>query len=61
MEQKKLVGQLIKVSNEISKNRKPSANYIQLSEEFIKQQADERGISFDEMVGIIKKELIPNE
>lgn len=61
MEQKKLAGQLIKVSNEISKNRKPSANYIQLSEEFIKQQADEREISFDEMVGIIKKELIPNE
>lgn len=61
MEQKKLVGQLIKVSNEISKNRKPSANYIQLSEEFIKQQADEREISFDEMVEIIKKELIPNE
>jgi len=35
MEQKKLVEQLIKAANEIYKNRKPSANYIQLSEEFI--------------------------
>lgn len=46
MEQKKLVEQLIKASNEISKNRKPSANYIHLSEEFIQQQAYEREISF---------------
>ena len=41
MEQKKLVEQLIKASNEISKNRKPSANYIHLSEGFIQQQADD--------------------
>ncbi len=61
MEQKKLVEQLIKASNEISKNRKPSANYIHLSEEFIQQQADEQKISFDDMVKIIKKELMPNE
>lgn len=54
MKQKKLVEQLIKVSNKISKNRKPSANYIHLSEEFIQQQADEREISFDDMVEIIK-------
>ena len=61
MEQKKLLGQLIRASNEISKNRKPSANYIHLSEEFIQQQADEREISFDDMVEIIKKELNTNE
>lgn len=48
MEQKKLVEQLIKASNEISKNKNPSANYIHLSEEFIQQQADEREISFDD-------------
>lgn len=61
MEQKKLVDQLIKTSNEIYKNRKPSANYIHLSEKFIQQQADERKISFDDMVAIIKNELMPNE
>ena len=55
MEQKKLVEKLIKASNEISKNRKPSANYIHLSEEFIQKKADERGISFDDMVEIIKQ------
>jgi hypothetical protein len=52
---------LIKASNEISKNRNTSANYIHLSEEYIQQQADERKISFDDMVEIIKKELMPNE
>lgn len=61
MEQKKLVEQLTKASNEISKNRKPSANYIHISEEFIQQQVDERKNSFDNMVEIIKNELIPNE
>ena len=59
MEQKKLVEQLIKVSNEISKNRKSSSNYIHLSEKHIQQQADEQKISFDDMVEIIKKELMP--
>jgi hypothetical protein len=52
---------IIKASNEIYKNRKPSANYIHLSKEYIQQQADERKISFDDMVEIIKKELMPNE
>ena len=61
MGQKKLVEQLIKASNEISKNRKPSANYIHLSEEFIQQQADERKISFEDMVEIIKNKLMSNE
>lgn len=60
-EQKKLVEQLIKVSNEISKIRTPSANYIHLSEEYIRQQADARKISFTDMVEIIKKELMPNK
>ena len=46
MEQKELIGKLIKASNEIYKNRTPSANYIHLSEEYIQQQADERKISF---------------
>jgi hypothetical protein len=54
MEQKKLVEHLIKASNKISKNRKPSANYIHLSEEYIQEQANERKISFDDMVEIIK-------
>lgn len=61
MERKKLVEQLIKASNEIFKNRKPGVSYIHLSEEFIQQQADEREISFDDMVEIIEKELNPNE
>lgn len=61
MEQKKLVKKLIKASNEIFKNRKPSASYIHLSEDYIQQQADERKISFDDMVEIFKKELMPNE
>ena len=58
MEQKKLVEQLIKALNEISKNKKPTANYIHLSEEFIQQQADEQKISFDDRVKNIKKELL---
>jgi hypothetical protein len=49
------------VSNEIQKNRKPKAEYIHLSEEFIQQQADERGISFDDMVKIIEEELNPDK
>ncbi len=55
---KKLIERLIKISNEIYKNRKPNANYIHLSEDFIQQQADERKISFDDMVEIIKKRLL---
>ncbi len=56
--QNSLVEKLIKAANEINKKRKPTANYIHLSEEFIQQQADEPNISFDDMVEIIKKELI---
>jgi hypothetical protein len=61
MEQKQLVEKLIKASNEIQKNRKPKSEYIHLSEEFIQQQADERGISFDDMVKIIEEELNPDK
>jgi hypothetical protein len=57
MEQKQIIEKLLKVSNEISKNDKPKANYIHLSEEYIQQRADERGISFDDMVMIIEEEL----
>ena len=52
---------LMKVSNIISKNRHSNANYIELSEKYIQQLADERKISFDDMVEIIRKELIFNE
>ena len=61
MEQKKLVEQLIKVSNAIYKNREPSGNYIHLIEEFIQKQADEQEISLDDMVEIIKCGSLPSE
>ena len=52
---KELLTKLLKVSQEI--DRTPKANYIHLSEEYIQQIADERGISFDDMVMIIEEEL----
>jgi hypothetical protein len=61
MGDKNLIGKLIKASNKISKNRKPSANYIHLNEVYIQQLADEREITFDEMVEIMKTEVRPNE
>lgn len=57
MEQKKLMERLIKATNIISKNRKPSAYYIHLSEKYIQELANERKISFDNMVEIIKYEM----
>jgi hypothetical protein len=57
MAQKKLIEKLIKVSNEIDKNRTGKAEYITLSEDYIQQKANEHGISFDEMVKIIEEEL----
>jgi hypothetical protein len=57
-EQKTLLSKLLKASQEI--DRTPKANYINLSEEFIQKQADEKGITLDEMVEIIKNELKPN-
>ena len=54
-----LVSKLLKASQEI--DRTPKANYIHLSEEFIQKEADEKNISFDEMVNIIKNELKPKQ
>jgi|TARA_R110000787_G_scaffold279448_2_gene389588 hypothetical protein len=56
-EQKKLVSKLLKASNDIHKKRLGQANYIHLSEKFIQQQADEKGVTFDEMVKITEEEL----
>jgi len=56
-EQKKLVTQLLKASNEIHKKRLGGANYIHLPAKFIQQRADEEGVTFDEMVKILEKEL----
>ena len=56
-EQKKLVTQLLKASNEIHKKRLGQANYIHLPAKFIQQRADEEGVTFDEMVKILEKEL----
>ena len=59
--QKKLVSKLLKSSNEIQKKRLGQANYIHLSEKFIQERADEEGVTFDEMVKIIKEELKPKQ
>lgn len=59
--QKKLIKKLNKLSNEIHKYGKSKANYIHLSVEYIQKKADERKVSFDDMVKIIEKELMPNE
>ena len=59
--QKKLVSKLLKSSNEIQKKRLGQANYIHLSEKFIQEQADEEGVTFDEMVKIIEEELKPKQ
>ena len=60
-EQKKLVSKLLKISNEIQKKRLGQANYIHLSEKFIQEQADEKGVTFHEMVKIIEEELKPKQ
>ena len=60
-EQKKLVTQLLKASNEIHKKRLGQANYIHLQAKFIQQRADEEGVTFDEMVKIIEEELKPKQ
>ena len=54
-EQKTILSKLLKASQEI--DRTPKASYIDLSEEFIQKQADEKGITFDEMIEIIENEL----
>lgn len=60
METKLLLDNMMRLSNEISKGRVQSADHnIVLSAEYIQQQADERQISFDDMVVIIQNELKP--
>ena len=56
---KELISKLLRASQEI--DRTPKSNYIHLSEEFIQKQADEKNISFDEMVKIIENELKPKQ
>ena len=56
-EDKELVSKLLKASNEIHKKRLGQANYIHLPAKFIQQRADEEGVTFEEMVKIIEKEL----
>ena len=58
-EQKTLLSKLLKASQEIDRIGK--ANYIHHSEEFIQKQADEKGVTFDEMVEIIENELKPKQ
>jgi hypothetical protein len=55
--QTELVKKLVYISNNIHKMGKPKANYIHLTNEYIQAEADERNISFEEMVEIIEKEL----
>jgi hypothetical protein len=54
-QQKELVSKLLQASETI--NRTPKADYIHLNESYIQSMADENGVSFDEMVNIIKEEL----
>tara|TARA_R110000796_G_scaffold190000_1_gene306750 strand:+ start:606 stop:803 length:198 start_codon:yes stop_codon:yes gene_type:complete len=60
-EDKKLASRLLKASNEIHKKRLGQANYIHLHAQFIQQQADEKGVTFDEMVKIIEEEIKPKQ
>jgi len=55
-EQKMLLSKLLNLSTQ-EIDRIGKANYIHLSEEFIQKQADEKGVTFDEMVEIIQNEL----
>lgn len=58
--QRQLVEKLIIASTEIEKSRRDGkAQYITLSESYIKQIADENNLSFDDMVKIIEDELNP--
>lgn len=58
--QKELVSKLLEASNIISKSEsvyKSKAAYLHLSQEYIELEAQKRGISFTEMIDILKKEL----
>ena len=60
--QRKLVEKLMVASGEIEKFEKDGkAQYITLSESYIKQKADENNLSFDEMVKKIENELSPKQ
>ena len=62
-EQKKLVTQLLKASNEIHKKRlcQDTRFVIQLKAKKIQEMADEEGVTFEEMVKILEKELKPKQ
>ncbi len=57
MDQKKIVKNLILAAQKIEESRISKANHIFLSEDFIQEQADKRGISFDAMIEVIENEL----
>ena len=57
--QKKLVTQLLKASNEIHEKRfcQDTRFVIQLKAQKIQEMADEDGVTFEELVKILEKEL----
>jgi len=57
MNNKKIFENLILAAQKIEESRIGKANYIFLSEDFVKEQADKQGISFDAMIEVIEKEL----
>jgi hypothetical protein len=57
MNNKKIVENLILAAQNIEEARIGKANYIFLSEDFIQEQADKQGISFDAMIEVIENEL----
>lgn len=61
LDKKKLIQDLINISNELNKNGESRFRYIFLTEEFVLKQADELEISFDVMVDIIKNEMFNND
>ena len=61
MEQKKLVGKIIKKANKIQMRGNPKAKYIHVLKEFVQHEADERGISFDEMAEIFRTVMNPKK
>tara|TARA_R110002126_G_scaffold151079_4_gene297885 strand:+ start:476 stop:880 length:405 start_codon:yes stop_codon:yes gene_type:complete len=60
-EQNKLVGKLLKASNEIHKNRTPNADCLILTDEQIQDMANIQGITFAEMSRSIKEYLLPKQ
>jgi hypothetical protein len=58
-EQQELLTKSLKAFQEI--DRTPKVNYIHLSTEYIQSRADENGVTFDDMIVIIKNELNPKQ